>query len=109
MIISLASFPDENEWHFLLCAKNTFTPLSSDVETLDHVLFRNSNKQVKLVTIVEGDQKAPFSIATSPKCREGCYSFPRGILIKIPYSPHLKETSSTAEEGADHRFLSGSY
>ena len=27
-------------------------------------------------SIVEGDLKAPFSIATTPRCREGCYSFP---------------------------------
>ena len=30
----------------------------------------------KLVTVVEGDQKAPFSIATTSRCKEGCYSFP---------------------------------
>ena len=38
-------------------------------------LYRNS--KVKLVTVVEGDQKAPFSIATTARCRGGCYSFPR--------------------------------
>ena len=32
--------------------------------------------KVKLATIVEGAQKAPFSIATTPRCRGGCYSFP---------------------------------
>ena len=26
--------------------------------------------------IVEGDLKAPFSIATTPRCRGRCYSFP---------------------------------
>ena len=26
--------------------------------------------KVKLATVVEGDQKAPFSIATTPRCRE---------------------------------------
>ena len=31
----------------------------------------------KLATIVEGDPKAPFSIATTPRCRGGRYSFPR--------------------------------
>ena len=31
---------------------------------------------VKLVTLVEGDPKAPFSIATTPKCWGGRYSFP---------------------------------
>ena len=29
---------------------------------------------VKLATVVEGNLKALFSIATTPKCREGCYS-----------------------------------
>ena len=31
--------------------------------------------KVKLVTVVEGDPKAPFSIATTPKCKRGHYSF----------------------------------
>ena len=30
----------------------------------------------ELRTLYEGDQKAPFSIATTPRCRGGCYSFP---------------------------------
>ena len=29
-----------------------------------------------MATVVKGDQKAPFSIATTPRCRGGCYSFP---------------------------------
>ena len=33
-------------------------------------------KIVKLATIVEGDPKAPFSIATTPRCRGGRYSIP---------------------------------
>ena len=28
------------------------------------------------VTIVKGELKASFSIATTPRCRERCYSFP---------------------------------
>ena len=32
-------------------------------------------KKVKLAIVVQGDQKAPFSIATTPRCREGRYSF----------------------------------
>ena len=31
--------------------------------------------KVKLVTLVEGVQKAPFSIATPPRCRGRHYSF----------------------------------
>ena len=33
--------------------------------------------EVKLATVVEGDHKAPFSIATTPSCTGGRYSFPR--------------------------------
>ena len=32
-------------------------------------------KQVKLATVVEGDPKAPFSIAAASRCRGGRYSF----------------------------------
>ena len=35
--------------------------------------------KVKLVTIDEGNPKASFSIATTPRCRGGHYSFP-GLL-----------------------------
>ena len=34
---------------------------------------------LKLASVVEIDQKAPFSIATSPKCKGGHYAFP-GLL-----------------------------
>ena len=36
--------------------------------------LRKISKKVKLATFVEGDPKAPFSIATSPRCRGGRYS-----------------------------------
>ena len=29
-----------------------------------------------MASVVKVDQKAPFSIATTPKCSGGCYSFP---------------------------------
>ena len=32
--------------------------------------FKNSVSKEKLLTVVEGDQKAPFSIATTPRCKE---------------------------------------
>ena len=35
-----------------------------------------TSKLVKLATVVKGDQKTPFSIATTLRCRGGCYSFP---------------------------------
>ena len=31
---------------------------------------------IKLATVVEGDLKAPFSIAATPRHKGGCYSFP---------------------------------
>ena len=32
--------------------------------------------KVKLATVVEGDPKAPFPIATTSMCRGGRYAFP---------------------------------
>ena len=47
-------------------------------ETLE-ITIRNTTSTVqviKLETVVEGNQKAPFSIATTPRCRGGRYSLP---------------------------------
>ena len=38
---------------------------------------------VKLATLVKGDPKVPFSIATTPRCRGGCHSIP-GIAPLYP-------------------------
>ena len=46
----------------------------------------------KLPTIVEGNPKAPFSIATTPKCRGGCYSLdypPRDFSLFSKPKIHL--------------------
>ena len=40
--------------------------------------------KVKLVTLVEGDPKAPFSIATTLRCRGGRYSIPKSVSL-YPY------------------------
>ena len=45
----------------------------------------------KLATLVEGDQKAPFSIAPTPKCREGHYLIPRIAPIYPWSSPYNVE------------------
>ena len=54
---------------------------------------------IKLATIVESDQKAPFSIATTPRCSEGRYSFPWIAPLYPWYVPYRwvlsKEVSST--------------
>ena len=45
----------------------------------------NNNNKVKLATLVAGDPKAPFSIATIPRCRRGRYSIP-WIAPLYPYN-----------------------
>ena len=40
-----------------------------------------------MATIVEGNPKAPFSIATTPRCRGGHYSFPG--LLYFTLDPYL--------------------
>ena len=37
---------------------------------------KTKSKLVKSATVVKSDLKAPFSIATTPRCRGGHYSFP---------------------------------
>ena len=55
------------------------------VKGLDkYIMYRiftgtTNSKKVKLATVVKGDQKAPFSIATTLRCRGGYYSF-SGLL-----------------------------
>ena len=47
--------------------------------------------KVKLATVVEGDPKAPFSIATTPRCRRGYYSFPWNSPLYPWYVPYIAE------------------
>ena len=47
--------------------------------------------QVKLSTLVEGDQKAPFSIATTQRCRGGRHSFPWIAPLYPWYVPYIAE------------------
>ena len=51
----------------------------------------NFSKYVKLATVVEGDQKAPFSIATTPKWR-GRYYFPWIAPLYSWYVPYVAES-----------------
>ena len=59
--------------------------------------------KVKLATIVEGDPKAPFSIATTPRCRGGRYSFPG--LLHFTLDPYLIMLS-VKQGGIKYHFLS---
>ena len=45
----------------------------------------------KLATVVEDDQKAPFSIATTPRCRGGRYSFPWIAPLNPSYVLYIAE------------------
>ena len=66
-------------------------------------LFHLSICKVKLATIVEGNPKAPFSIATTPMCRGGRYSFPG--LLYFTLDPYLIMLS--AKQGSiKYHFLS---
>ena len=53
------------------------------------VFFKYICKLVKLVTVVEGDQKIPFLIATTPRCRGGRYSFPWIAPLYPWYVPYI--------------------
>ena len=59
--------------------------------------------KVKLATIVEGNPKAPFSIATTPMCRGGRYSFPG--LLYFTLDPYLIMLS-VKQGGIKYHFLS---
>ena len=59
----------------------------------------NNNSPYKLATVVEGNQKAPFSIATTLRCRRRCYSFPELLHFTLICTLYCwvfsKEVSST--------------
>ena len=47
--------------------------------------------KVKLATVVKGNTKAPFSIATTLRCRRGCYFFPWIAPLYSWYVPYNAE------------------
>ena len=58
------------------------------------IIINNNNilmNNKKLATVVEGDQKAPFSIATIPRCRGGRTSFPWIAPLHPRYIPYIAE------------------
>ena len=62
-------------------------------------VFLLINNIKKLATVVEGDQKAPFSIATTPRCRGGRYSFPWITPLYPWYVPYIAEYWASIEQG----------
>ena len=66
---------------------NLFVEFDKNTEKSPGKLTRSNIS--KLATIVEGDPKAPFSIATTPRCRGGRYSIPRIAPLypwTVPYN-----------------------
>ena len=69
----------------------------------DNTTYIYIKYKVKLATIVEGNPKVPFSIATTPRCRGGRYSFPG--LLYFTLDPYLIMLS-VKQGGIKYHFLS---
>ena len=59
--------------------------------------------KAKLATLVEGDPKAPFLIATTPRCKGGHYSIP--LIVHFTLDPYLIMLS-VKQGGIKYHFLS---
>ena len=79
----------------LLISKVDWLGLFYGISTLKGYLMPNLLYiyiyKVKLATVVEGDLKAPISIATTPRCRGGHYSFPWIAPLYPWYVPYIAE------------------
>ena len=53
--------------------------------------MKMNKSKVKLPNIVEGNQKAPFSIATTPRCKGGHYFFLWIAPLYSWYIPYIVE------------------
>ena len=67
------------------------------IETLWINVKKVSN--VKLITVVKGSPKAPFSIATTPRCMEGRYSFPWIAPLPLIFTLYCWELSKAVSRG----------
>ena len=66
--------------------------------------------KVKLATVVEGNQKAPFSIATTPRYRGGRYSFPlRCTYILVGIISPIQWSSSSSSYANNRDSLESSF
>ena len=62
-------------------------------------------KKVKLATLVKGDPKVPFSIATTPRCTGGHCTTPFPGLFHFTHDPYLIVLSAK-QGGIKYHFLS---
>ena len=97
MVCKLLKLDRNKKYQLILC-----TSLVLDKNTWNYITVQIIcvNNNVKLATVVEGDQKASFWIATTPRCRGGRYFFLKHCsilpLIRTLYCWVLsKEVSST--------------
>ena len=78
-------------------------------------IYIYTHTQVELATLVEDDSKAPFSIATTPRCRGGRFSFPWIASLypsSLPYNAVLSKAALSTIfwvfhmtwPGIEHRF-----
>ena len=85
LICDVVSYELYSVWKFLKVScktqKNRDKNIRADIKS----------KEVNLVTLVEGNPKAPFSIVTTPRCRKGRYSIPRIAPIHPWSSPYNAE------------------
>ena len=58
--------------------------------------------KVRLATLAKGDPKAPFAIATTPRCRGGATLFPG--LLHFTLDPYLI-ILSVKQDGIKYHFL----
>ena len=62
---------------------------------LFHLIILKIKVKSKLATVVDGDQKAPFSIATTRRCRGVCYSFPWIAPLYLWYGLYIAECNAS--------------
>ena len=84
LLSSLSSKKWATKW------ENFYSLLCQSFNSSYYVLYITVSK-VKLVTEVKGDPKAPFLIATTPRCRGGRYSFPWIVPLYPWYVPYDDE------------------
>ena len=75
----------------LICYTHTYIHIEQYSKIFKHIYLCYIGKKVKLATIVEGDPKAPFSTAITPRCRWECYSFPWIAPLYPWYVPYNSE------------------
>ena len=82
----LHTSPTPKNWNFT--TRYSLASYQSHIFVYRISVVRISKIKVKFAILVEGDPKAPFSIATTTRCRGGCYS----VLWIAPIypGPHLK-------------------